>query len=332
MTTRILLTAALLLFGTSQAQGAVKAPAAPSVNFDVLPEGAVWVRPGVFKVPNYNGTGATLWIEVSGKSVPLFGTWTGLSGFQPVTINATPQPTATAASTTEPAATQVAAPTPKVEPVAAPTPKVEPVAAPTPKVEPVAAPTPKVEPVAAPTPKVEPVAAPAPKVEPVAAPAPTGSVTASSKAPGTTEAATRPLPATSPVRVALTASDKGTVTSSLPAWVSSQFFIAPGKADGTLVIGYSMNNSDPMLALITDPGKLRIKQGDRELTGRLDRRNTSQQVGYLGPKTGEFGTLTVQDASPEPITLLWEMQGTAGEGTYTVSVTWNVTQRTLRGS
>ena len=132
--------------------------------------------------------------------------------------------------------------------------------------------------------------------------------------------------------MALTASDKGTVTSSLPAWVSSQFFIAPGKADGTLVIGYSMNNSDPMLALITDPGKLRIKQGDRELTGRLDRRNTSQQVGYLGPKTGEFGTLTVQDASPEPITLLWEMQGTAGEGTYTVSVTWNVTQRTLRGS
>lgn len=316
---RYLLALSLSLMGFSGAQN-VQVAGAPAVNFNVLPDGAIWVKPGLYKVLNYNGTGATLWIEVSGASVPLMDQWKALNGLSPVTVSA-PMTSAAAFKpvTVTPTATQVT-PSPAQ---AAPTPT--PATASTAQAPAAQAPVVQVS-----APAVTPVQTPAATAA-AAAPVVATVITTRKDAADLT-AASRALPSTTPARVALMAADKGVVSGTLPAWLNAQVFVAPGKEPGTLTLGYTFTNTDGTLALITDPTRLTVKQGDRLLPGRLDRRNTSQQVGYLGPKTGEFGTVTVSDAAAEPVTFTWAFVGTAGEGEYTLSVTWSLAERTVRSN
>lgn len=319
---RCLLALSLSLLGFGGAQD-VQVSGAPAVNFNVLPDGAIWIKPGLFKIPNYNGSGLALWIEVSGSSAPLMGQWTALDDLVPVTVG-----TPVAATTFSPVTVSPAAPAAAQAPVSA-----QPPVSPAPALQ--AAPAALT--VAAPEKKNSdtPQAAPAAAPQPVAAQTPTpvtATVITTRKDAADLTAASRSLPQTTPTRVALMATDKGTVSGTLPAWLNAQVFVAPGKEPGTLTLGYTFSNTDGTLALITDPTRLTIKQGERLLPGRLDRRNTSQQVGYLGPKTGEFGTVTVSDVAAEPVTFTWNFMGTAGEGEYTLNVTWSLAERAVRSN
>jgi hypothetical protein len=327
------------------------------LNVQLLPYGTLTIAPGVYLIPNYEGTGISVYIQspqplrvaTLEEMVRSQAEWTRLTQ-----ALLAPQPPAARAP-------QAAAPAPQVQapltaasfaPVMTPTPA--PAQTPGPAMTfpaPVAATPSSFPQVAAPLPVAAPqvtfAAAPAPTVQaPVFPSASTMFSSAAMPAPVAASLPTAPAVSFPGVQAAFSAPAALPQVQATPAPVLPAPVAAPAPAPAaawapatTLVpdflrlsfrgrgttVTYSLSNTSSVQAMLIDPSSLRVYQGGAPVQAQLALRDSTggdaARQGVLMPRSMMVGTITALTRSADPITLTWQARDQQGR-VFPISYAW----------
>ena len=146
-------------------------------------------------------------------------------------------------------------------------------------------------------------------------------VDAEAKTPAKSEAKPEVQAAVIPTRL-LAKNIMGTPGTTPPQFLNVRFFAIPGE-NGKMRLGYNILNTSSATVMVTDVQTLKIKQGVRIVNARLNSTNSSGQAGFLGPRSGEYGTIELDGVSAGSLELSWVIKGGNGEDA-TIEQRWDI--------
>lgn len=352
----VVLTALLSSASLSAAQTAVNAvvtapgaqPMVMPLNVQLLPYGTVTIANGTYFIPNYEGTGISIYIQ-SPQTIRV-ATLEETVRYQAEWMRIT-QAISSGRSTTPAAAPQVTLPVmPQTTPQAFPTNPAAAISTPSMSVPTMAAPLPVTSapatnwttpstaamsntpatlanfPTAA-APLQQP-AAPAPTTfpsannlfqqaafpsAPSAFPAAATAFTPTATAPHVAPAPATPVPSVAPQ---VQQAQYTPTTTLVPEYLRVNF-----RGRGTNVT-YSLSNTSSSQAMQIDPASLRVYQNGQTVEAQLAQRDSSGGTnGVLMPRAMLVGTISVLTRSAAPITITWQAKDTQGR-VYPIAYAW----------